>query len=46
MSKGTKGRHIRISDELWQAAQMRAKQDGTDLSAVLREFLERYVAGK
>lgn len=35
---------IRCSDELWSAAQATAKIEGTNITAVIREFLERYVS--
>lgn len=44
MSKGTPHRTIRIPDTLWTAAQLRAERDGTTLSEVVRNMLERYAA--
>lgn len=40
---GTPRRTIRVPDALWQAAAQKAREQGTDLSAVLRKALERYV---
>lgn len=40
---GTPRRTIRVPDALWTAAAEKAKEQGTDLSAVLRKALERYV---
>jgi len=42
MSKGTKQRNIRIEDAIWGPAADRAKSEGTDVSTVVRDFLERY----
>lgn len=39
----TKIRGFRIPDELYQAAQARAADEGEDLSKVVRAALERYV---
>ena len=35
-------RAIRVPDETWQAAQERAKAEGTTVSAIVREALEQY----
>ena len=35
-------RAIRVPDETWKLAQERAKAEGTTISAVVREALERY----
>lgn len=43
---GTPRRTIRVPDVLWLAAAEKAKEQGTDLSAVLRKALERYVRRK
>jgi len=43
MSRGTTLRNVRVSDELWDAAQLRAKRDETNVSEVIREALEQYV---
>lgn len=40
---GTPRRTIRVADALWDAAQAKAEQEGTDVSAVIRKALERYV---
>ncbi|WP_167550868.1 ribbon-helix-helix protein, CopG family [Cryobacterium arcticum] len=37
-------RSIRISDELWEAAQQNAAAEGRTVSEVVREALERYNA--
>lgn len=39
----TKGRHIRIEDELWDKAQTAAGDNGQTLSEVIRSGLEAYV---
>lgn len=41
--RGTKLRNIRIPDELWDAARAKAASEGSDVSAVVREFLTEYV---
>jgi hypothetical protein len=38
----TPTRAIRISDELWQAAQARAAENGEYVTDVIRRALERY----
>lgn len=43
---GTPRRTIRVPDALWDAAQAKAEQEGTDVSAVIRKALERYVRSK
>lgn len=43
---GTPRRTIRVPDTLWDAAQAKAEAEGTDVSAVLRKALERYVRRK
>lgn len=40
---GTPRRTIRVPDALWDAAAAKAAEQGTDLSAVIRKALERYV---
>lgn len=40
---GTPRRTIRVPDALWNAAQVKAEEQGTDVSAVIRKALERYV---
>lgn len=39
----TPHRTIRVPDELWHAAQAKAKKDGDNLSDVIRSALETYV---
>lgn len=39
-------RAIRISDELWQAAQAKAAEKGETVTDVLRRSLEKYVRTK
>ena len=36
-------RNVRVSDELWQAAQAQAAENGETVSDVVRRALERYV---
>lgn len=43
---GTPRRSIRVADALWDAAQAKAEAEGTDVSAVIRKALERYVKRK
>jgi hypothetical protein len=43
MSKGTTLRNVRIPDELWDAALAKAEAEGTNVSEVLRKYLERWV---
>lgn len=40
---GTPRRTIRVPDALWDAAAAKAEAQGTDVSAVIRKALERYV---
>lgn len=40
---GTPRRTIRVPDALWDAAQVKADAEGTDVSTVIRKALERYV---
>lgn len=40
---GTPRRTIRVPDALWDAAAVKAAEQGTDVSAVIRKALERYV---
>lgn len=42
-SKGTAQRTIRITDELWEAAQAVAEERGESVSDVIRSALEEYV---
>lgn len=39
-------RAVRISDDLWQAAQAKANEKGESVSDVIRRALERYVKSK
>lgn len=39
----TPNRVVRVSDELWQAAQAKAAEKGETISEVVRRALERYV---
>jgi hypothetical protein len=41
-----KAKSVRVSDELWRAAQAKADQRGEVLSEEIRKFLERYVKAK
>lgn len=41
--KPMKSRVVRVSDELWAAAQVKADERGESLSQAIRKFLERYV---
>jgi len=45
MSKGTTRRTVRIEDGLWNAAQDKAKKQGRDVSAVIRELLTEWTKG-
>lgn len=38
-------RMVRVEDELWGAAKTTAADQGTTVSAVIREALRRFVAG-
>lgn len=40
---GTKGRNVRIEDDLWSAAQEKAAERGESVSDVIRRALIRYV---
>jgi len=42
MSK-TPLRAIRIDDELWEAAQVKAAEQGDNLSAIIRDALRTYI---
>ena len=35
---------VRVPDQLWEAAQLKANENGEPLSVVVRKALERYVA--
>jgi len=39
-------RSVKVSDELWRAAQAKADERGEYLSEVIRRALERYVSRK
>jgi predicted transcriptional regulator len=39
----TPARNVRISDDLWRAAQERAEAKGETVSDVIRRALERYI---
>jgi len=40
---GTSRHNFRLADTLWQAASAKAAAEGTNVSALVREFLEQYV---
>lgn len=40
----TELRNVRVDGELWAGALLAAEEDGTNVSAVIREFLATYVA--
>lgn len=42
--RGTRHRGFRMPDSLYEAAMATAKRRGENLTQVIREFLERYVA--
>lgn len=42
-SEGTKKRPIRMPDELWEAAQVKAAALGVSVSEVIREMLTEWV---
>lgn len=46
MSEGTMRRTIRCEEGLWQAALTKARNNGVDLSSVIRAGLSEYVDGK
>lgn len=43
MARGTTLRNVRIPDDLWDAALAKAQSEGTNVSEVLRKYLERWV---
>lgn len=43
MSEGTPRRSIRVEDELWEAALLKAASEGENLSDVLRKALQDYI---
>jgi hypothetical protein len=42
-SKGTPMRHVRVPDELWDAARTVAAEHGHNLSEIIRQALTEYV---
>lgn len=40
--KGTKVRSVRINDHLWNRARDKAVRNGTDISSLIRVWLEVY----
>jgi len=40
---GTSRHNFRLDDTLWQAASAKAEAEGTNVSRLVREFLEQYV---
>lgn len=44
MPRGTTLRNIRIDDDLWEAAQAKAKAEGRNVSDVVRQYLTDWVA--
>lgn len=40
---GNPARAVRVEDELWQAAKVKARENGETVSDVLRRCLETYV---
>ena len=43
--RGTKVRHVRIDETLWDSATKKAESQGTTVSAVIRAALQVYVKG-
>lgn len=43
---GTPARTVRIEDGLWQAVQVKAKEDGTTVSEVIRQLLTEWTETK
>ena len=43
VTRGTTRRTVRIEDELWDLAQAKAKEQGDNLSAIIRDALRQYV---
>ena len=43
--RGTTLRNVRISEELWTAAQQRAETEGANVSEVIRALLQAWVEG-
>jgi hypothetical protein len=44
--RGTAKRTVRVSEELWLAAQAKAEARGEVLAEEIRKFLERYIKRK
>lgn len=44
MSRGTLPRSLRIPPDLWAAAVTKAKAEGTTVTALVVDFLRRYVS--
>lgn len=42
-SKGTTARNVRVPDDVWEAAKTKAEEAGTNVSALVQEFLREYV---
>ena len=43
MSRGTTHRTVRIEDALWDAAKTAAKENGENVSDIIRKALQQYV---
>lgn len=43
MARGTKVRHVRVPDDLWDAAKAATAAEGTDITKVLVAALTEYV---
>lgn len=43
MSKGTKVRTVRVDDALWDAAKAKADAEGTNLSELIRDYLQAWL---
>lgn len=46
MSKGTQVRTVRIDDERWSAANVKAEAENRTVSSVIRELLDAWLADK
>lgn len=46
MSRGTTARNVRVPDDVWDAAKIRADIDGTTVSAVVLAFLRQWSAAE
>lgn len=42
MSRGTLPRSVRIPDDVWQAALVKAREEGTTLTAVVVDALRKF----